>query len=228
MMKKLTWLLVLALTVFAFCAAAEEAPVHVKVTICADGSDVPALVLGEVSAADTDGDGVIGIADALYCAHESFFEGGAEAGFSCEVGDYGLMLTRLWGVGDGVSFGYYRNTAAAMNLADPVEDGDIVSAFVYRDTAGFSDQFCWFDTYELTAKSGDEVTLTLTAAGWDENWSPVELPLAGAELVLDGVPSGIMTDENGIAGFVLPEGVGLITARKADAVLVPPVCRIAE
>jgi len=201
-------------------ALADDTEVTVSV---ANGDAV--LVQKPVTVTDTDGDGALTIADALYCAHEAYFEGGAAAGFACSTGEYGLQLDKLWGVDNGTGYGYYVNNASAMGLADPVKSGDFVYAFVYTDTVAWSDTYCFFDKNEITAKEGDTITLTLSAAGFDANWTPITTPLAGAVITVNGVKTPFVTDENGQVSAAIPlTGSAVVSAVMDGKVLVPPTC----
>ncbi|MBO7666544.1 MAG: hypothetical protein J6S70_03845, partial [Clostridia bacterium] len=104
---------------------------------------------------DADADGVLTISDALYAAHEAAYEGGAAAGFAAATTEYGLSLTKLWGVENGGSYGYFVNDNSAMSLADPLSDGDEVVAFIYT-AADWSDAYSFFDV--KSGKSGAELT----------------------------------------------------------------------
>lgn len=220
-MKKMVSMLLAALLVMALVPAmGEETAAPVVYVTIANGELVAAQVAVELK--DTDEDGALTIADALYLAHEAVFEGGAEAGFSAVMGDYGLMIAKLWGVENGGSYGYYVNNAMAMGLADPVQDGDQVNAYVYTDTVSFSDAYCFFDVF--TAAAGD-VTLTLSAAGFDENWAPVTLPVAGAVITVNGEKTEIVTDENGQATLTVQAG-DVVSAVSDTQTLVPPCCMI--
>ena len=42
-----------------------------------------------VDVVDTDDDGVLTVSDALYCAHEKYYKGGAEEGYAASIGQYG-------------------------------------------------------------------------------------------------------------------------------------------
>lgn len=193
------------------------------VTISDDKGDL-VLVQKEVELSDADGDGAVTISDVLYNAHEQFFDGGAEAGFASADGDYGLMLTKLWGIENGGSYGYYVNNTAAMGLSDPVNDGDFVNAFVYTDTTNFSDTYCYFDENTIDSDTGD-VTLTLSAATFDVNWSPITVPVAGATITINGKKSDYVTDENGeVTVKFSGDGEFVISAVSDDQTLVPPVC----
>ncbi|MBR4235637.1 MAG: hypothetical protein IKR85_06205 [Clostridia bacterium] len=189
MKKLLCGLLMLALALsMAYAEDTAETVVYVSI---ANGTLMTALA--PVSVSDIDEDGALTINDALYLAHELYFEGGD--GYASAMSDWGLSLTKLWGVENGGSYGYYVNNVSAMSLADPVQDGDTVYAFVYTDTAAWSDTFCYFDAEFRTAGAGDEVTLTLCAAGFDENWTPVTLPVAGAVITINGEATEYVTDE---------------------------------
>lgn len=221
-MKKILALTLAALMLLSLTPVlAEEAAPVVYVTI-ANGEIV--LPCQAVELTDADNDGALTIADALYLAHEAAFEGGAEAGFACENTEYGLSLTKLWGVDNGGAFGYYVNDAMAMSLADPIEDGAYVNAFVYTDTAAYSDAYSFFDV--KTAAEGD-VTLTLSSIGFDENYAPVVNPVAGATITVNGEKTDAVTDENGQATVTVKAG-DVISAVSDTATLVPPCCVVAE
>lgn len=222
MKKSIALLLALALCAVLLPVCAQDAPI-VYVTI-ANGDLV--LSQAKVAVEDVDNDGALTIADALYLAHENAFDGGAEAGFKAEIGQYGLMLTKLWGVENGVGYGYYVNNALAMGLADPVADGDYINAFVYTDLTAWSDTYSFFDQ---SACEPGEATLTLYTVGFDENYVPVHNALSGAELTINGEKTGVLTDENGRAVITVQEG-DVVSAVCETGVLVPPccVCRAAE
>ena len=220
-MKKTLAVLLAALMLLALVpAVAEEVEAPVVYVTIANGELVAAQI--EVELTDVDEDGALTIADALYLAHEAAFEGGAEAGFADAMGEYGLMLTKLWGVENGGSYGYYVNNEAAMGLADPLEDGDFVNAFVYTDTAAFSDTYAFFDEFDALA---GEVTLTLYAAGYDANWAPVTNPVAGAVITVNGEKTEAVTDENGQATLTVQAG-DVVSAVSDSQTLVPPCCVI--
>ena len=106
--------LLMLLAMIPASLAQETAPV-VYVTIADQGLK---LVQRPIVLHDTDNDGVLTIADALYLAHEEGYEGGAAAGFATQMGDYGLSITRLWGVENGGAYGYYVNNQMSMGLTD--------------------------------------------------------------------------------------------------------------
>lgn len=223
-MKKIM-VIMLALCMVLSAAVAEEANEGVLVYVTIAAGDL-VMAQAPVELSDTDGDGMLTINDALYLAHEEFYEGGAEAGYATAETQWGLSLAKLWGVENGGSYGYYVNNVAANSMADELHDGDHLNAFAYTDLAAWSDSYCYFDAYTIDANAGDEVTLTLLCAGFDEAWNPVTLPVAGAVITFDGEASEFVTDENGSVTFTVPENVFVVSAKSDAATLVPPACLI--
>jgi len=212
----------LVLSTLGLPAFAADASAKVTVTII-NGS--PVLVRQEVTVTDADEDGALTVNDALILAHDLKFEGGSAAGYKSSQSDYGLFLEKLWGVENGGSYGYYLNDTSCMSLGDAVADGDDLVAFVYTDTAAYSDTYSYFDLKYVPANAGSEFTLTLKYSGYDTNWSPVVAPVAGAVITVDGVDTSCVTDAEGKVTLKLDEaGSYLISAHSADMNLVPPVC----
>lgn len=213
----------LILSCVSISSSAKENGVTVYVTVANKGELVASQV--EVTVSDIDSDGELTVNDALYALHEAVYEGGAEAGYGYYIHkDYGLSLGKLWGDTSG-NFGYYVNNASCWGLADKVEDGDYVNAFVYKDAKFYSDTYCFFSDYTVTADKGAEIELTLSGAGYDANWNPVTVPVVGAEITVDGEGTGVMTDENGKATITIDRaGEYVISAVSSSQTLVPPVC----
>lgn len=216
-MKKLVCMILIAL--LTLTAALAET---VYVTISDDSGNL--AIAGEAfDVSDVDGDGVVSINDALYIAHEAKFEGGAEAGFASADLGYGLSMTKLWGVENGGSYGYYVNNGYAMSLADAISDGDEICAFVYTDLEAWSDTYSYFDITH-TENSG-EVTLTLNALTFDADYNMVSVPVEGAVITLNGEDSEFVTDANGMVVVTLGDAEKyLISAHSDSWTLVPPVC----
>ena len=208
------------LTVTAMCA----------VTVCADDGSVVYVTIANgdlvlahaaVTVNDADGDGVLTIDEALASAHDAAYEGGADEGYASESTDYGLSMTKLWGIENGGAYGYYVNNASATSLSDKISAGDHIVAYVYTDTAAWSDTYSFFD---VTATHTAIVTLTLSAAGYDENWAPVTTPVAGATITVDGARTEFVTDGDGHVTVTVGEGTHIISAESDSVTLVPPVC----
>ena len=226
-MKKLLSILT---TVAVICcllgvSAAADASAKVYVTVANGGLE---LANSEVTVTDIDGDGALTINDALYAAHESYFKGGAAAGYAYEMSDYGLMLTKLWGIENGGSYGYYVNNASAWSLADPVKDGDYVNAFVYQDTKAFSDRYCYFDKAVADVNQGENPAVVLNGVYFDENYTAYSAPIAGAEITVNGEKTGIVTDEEGrFSGLTFAgQGVYTVSAVSSTETLVAPALTI--
>lgn len=210
------------ITAFAEESATDTASVYVTIS---DNEGKLVLTQEAIDVTDTDGDGVLTISDALYVAHETKFEGGAAAGFANATTDWGLSLTKLWGVENGGSYGYYVNNVSAMGLADPITEGDYVNAFIYTDLTTWSDKYTFFDVNTLTASEDEEVSLTLSAAGYDADYNPVTFPVEGATITLNGTETEYKTDAEGKVTFKMEEsGNVVISAVSETQTLVSPVC----
>ena len=222
-MKKLISLLLVLMTL-AVPALAEQAPtVYVSIT-----DDTGALVLAyaPVAVTDTDSDGLLTIHDALLCAHASHHQQGADA-YAASLTDFGMSMTKLWNVENGGSYGYYLNDASAWSLLDPVAEGDHVKAYCFTDLAAFSDTYAFFAAPALTAKAGETIELSLSAAAFDANWAPITIPVEGATITVNGKTVDALTNAEGKASLTLGEnGVYTISAVSDTMTLVAPVCII--
>lgn len=229
-MKK--FVLLMVVSVLCLCSVggmsvfAQENSAEVYVTIADDKGEL-AVAAEKIDVADNDGDGVISINDALFAAHEAFFDGGAQAGYGSYESDFGLSMSKLWGVENGGSYGYYINNGSAWSLVDPVKDGDYVAAYAYTDLTAWSDTYCYFSSLAEEAEAGESVELCLSAAGFDAEFNPVVFPVKNAEIIISGENSGIFTDDEGKAVVPFDEaGAFVLSAKSAEATLVPPVCKI--
>lgn len=208
---------------FCLPSLAADSTATVYVTI-ANGSLV--MTQKAVTVTDVDKDGALTINDALYLAHEAGFAGGAAAGYAATSGSYGLSITKLWGVANGGSYGYYLNNVSAMGLTDPVKNGDYLTAFVYTDTTAFSDAYSFFNVNTAKSAAGEKLTLTLSSAGYDASWNPVVKPVADAVITVNGKDTSFKTDADGKVTLTLDAGTYTVSAKSASAVLVPPVCTV--
>lgn len=223
-MKKLM-ILVLSLAMLlclSGVAMADDTKVFVSI---ADNNGEAVLVEKPVTVTDADGDGALTVGDALVCAHEAYFKGGAAAGIKTSVGAYGLQLDLLWGYDNGTGYGYLVNNAFSMGLGDPIKDGDYVYAYIYRDLVTWSDTYCFFDRNTVSGKEGDKITLTLSAAGYAADYSQLNSPVEGATILVDGKDAGVVTAADGTAEITLSaSGEHVISAKKDGVTMVPPLC----
>ena len=233
-MKKIIALLLsvlLVLSVGMLFVSAEEAPdsVDVHVTIIDEKSQF-AVPYKTVTVTDIDNDGALTVNDALYAAHEQFYNGGAKAGYATEMTQWGLSLMKLWGVANGGSYGYLVNNAFAWSMTDPVKADDYVVAFIYTDTKNFSDVYTYFEPQYIEEESTSiAVELTMMKTGFDAEGKPYTEPVSGAEITVDGNPNKVVTNEEGKASFFYgygdPNGYErLISAQVKDMRIVPPIC----
>lgn len=222
-MKRLFAALLVFILLGLVGAGAQDAEPTVFVSI---SDDAGALVLAyaPVALADRDGDGVLSVCDALAEAHAVYCPLGAE-GFVAEKTEWGASLYRLWGVENGGSYGYMLNDASAWSLLDPVRPGDHIKAYAFADLMNFSDTYAFFAAPAADAAVHAELPLTLQAAGYDEAWNPVTMPVAGAVLTVNGEKTDAVTNEDGLALLRLTQpGVYTVSAVKEEMPLVPPVC----
>lgn len=214
--------LALLLSLLAIDASAEESPKVAYVTVAVKGELVAVQI--PVTLNDYDNDEALTVNDALYGLHEKSYEGGAAAGYASYQSDYGLSMSKLWGDESG-TFGYYLNNASCMSLADPIKDGDHVTAFVYAST-DWSDVYTYFDVPSATCEPDGAITLTLMAAGYDENWNPITYPVEGATVTVDGQATSFVTDAEGKVTLTAEAGEHVISATHATMTLVPPACTV--
>lgn len=207
-----------SIIMFSGCGKKNET-VHVRVTLTDAGNIAGAYK--EVEAEDIDKDGVISISDAIASAHKTMYSGGAD-GYATEVTDYGTSIVRLLGVENGGSYGCYINNTYVSNYNDPIKDGDHIYAYSYKDLTAWSDVYSFFDRAEV--KAGEDITLKLTYIGFDENYSPVELPAAGAVITVDGEKTELVTGDDGTVNIKAEQGAHIISAVSDEITLVPPVC----
>lgn len=220
-MKKFLALLTTLLMLTACACAEESVSVYVSIT---DGEGNLALAHEAIVVTDTDADGMLTIADALACAHIEKHENGAEA-FATVQTEYGLSMVKLWNVDNGGSYGYYLNNASAWSLLDPVSEGDHVKAYAYTDLTAWSDVYCFFSSDEISAPAGSDIALQLSAAAFDENFTPITIAVADAVITVNGEATEIKTDAEGNAVLTLTEkGVYVISASSETMTLVAPVC----
>ena len=216
----------LCLSASLFGCGEEEVVDAVYVTIAVKGETV--LTYAAVSLEDKDSDGALTMADALQAAHDKYY--GSADGFACAPSEYGLSLNKLWGDSSG-AYGYMLNDASvATSLSEPVKVGDYIYAYVYADQTTWSDTYCYFDKAAVTVKAGESITLTLMGAGYDENWAPVTVPVAGATITINGEAIDTKTNEQGQITISMGEkskkDAFVVSATSDAMVMVPPICLV--
>lgn len=205
--------LMLALSALCFASCGEEKGPFVYVTVADENGEIVARY---EKVALTEG---MTIDAALAALHAEKCEGGYASAESA----YGLSMTKLWGVENGGSYGYYVNNVSPASLADTIKEGDHVYAFVYTDTVAFSDTYAFFSAPTAEVTAGENLALALSCAGYDENWSPVTLPVEGAKILVDGAATTHTTDAEGKTSITFDKaGTYVVTAASETANLVTP------
>ena len=188
-MKKRLLSLLLALTmalslVTTGAWAAGQDSIRVTVTIAnpgaiAVGKNDTLMAQVPVTVTDRNGDGKLTYDEAMVAAHEAYYVEGKD-GF--ELNASSGWVTKLWG--ETGSSSYYQNNASFSELvnAQPIENGDDLSAFVYSDPK-CSDKYGFFDQSTVSVKTGEKLALNLQGTGYDENWSLITAPVNNAELI---------------------------------------------
>ncbi len=213
-----------AMTTSVSAFAADSVTVNVTINT---GKDSIMLIRDNVDVTDIDSDGKLTINDALYCAHENGYDGGAAAGYKSEKSQWGLSLQKLWGIENGGSYGYYVNDGMAMSLEDELSDGDELYAYVYSDTKTFKDTYSYFDIKDATVDQGKSIDFTLSKIAFDANYQPVVQPVEGAVISLNGVKTDFVTDKDGKATVKFAEsGDYVVTAQSESELLASPVAVI--
>ena len=220
-MKTKRLLAAVLVLVFAFCActvvlASSPRPSTATVTIISKGEFVLKNYEVVVSSDDFND-------DALKAAHDAKYEGGSDKGYASATGDYGLYVKKLWGDESG-AFGYTVNNKMSSGLSDKVGAGDSVVAYIYTDATTYSDKYTYFDVNKANVKGGEELTLTLSYIGYDENWNAVASPLKGATITVDGEKTEYKTDADGKVTLFLKGGKTYTVSASADSTIVPPLC----
>lgn len=193
------------------------------------GKDEQLVAQRQITVTDIDNDGSLTVNDALVIAHNNFYEGGADGGYSSYFGTYGLSVGKLWGDESGC-YGYWKNNMSCWSLEDTVSNGDYITAFIYKDQTGWSDAYTSFDKNEYSGTIGEEITLTLNKAGYDESWDTVFSHCSGASVKIIGSNNSVVpytTDENGQVKLKFENaGTYKVMAYKDDGSIVPAAATV--
>ena len=210
---------------FAACGKKEEQPAKgpgCYVTIVNAGEIVVANEFVEFEDFDKSGD--YNIDEVLHAAHKQF---GKEEDYASSASDWGLSITKLWGVDSTVlgyaPFMYYLNNQMVMtDLTQPVVEGERVNAFVFADQATWSDSYTYFESNVV--KDGT-LTTTIYKIVNDANFNPASVPAEGAEVFLGETSIG-KTDAEGKVTYKLGSEKNFRLTVKGEG-LVPNVCDVA-
>lgn len=143
-------------------------------------------------------------------------------GYESYESDFGLSMSKLWGVENGGSYGYYVNNASPTSLADTLKENDHVYAYIYTDTQTFSDTYSFFNANTAEIGAGEKLSLTLSCLSYDASWNLATLPVSDAAIEIDGEASAYKTDADGKAEITFDKkGTYVVTASSDTMTLVP-------
>ncbi|MBQ7566787.1 MAG: hypothetical protein IJT18_06675 [Oscillospiraceae bacterium] len=160
--------------------------------------------------------------DALYAAHEAFYEGGAAAGYgSVDDATYGKSLTKLWGDENSRMFGYQvdHGDVSVWNLDTAVTDGCTVDAYIMQSSYPDSEPYVRFDQTTATVTAGEALTLTLEESYWDESFNMQFAACEGATITANGTATTFVTAADGTVSVTFAEaGTYVVSAVKTKTV----------
>lgn len=229
---------------------AEDARVYFTVSdrgIIAADNDGKAMAGREVTVKDINLDGKLSYDEALRAAHREY---NSESGYVSENTQYGVSISRLWGVDTGNTLLFINNEGILNDAGtETVLEGDKLTVSVNKDNTYYADWYTFFDSDTKTVKTGEEFTLTLKGhlgmAYTDEDKANVPIPEVSAGIWKDGAFVNWeekTTDKDGMVSFAFNEaGTYYITADgtvkdtvtdwsnggaeiEADCPIIAPVC----
>ncbi len=206
-------------------------PVDIYVTIANKGNVT--VFQQKITVTDINNNGMFDVDDALYIAHENYFEGGAAAGYGSSYGQYGLGLTKLWG-DTNFAYGYWLNNGSCWSLEDQVAQGDHLVSFVYTDGTNWSDAYTKFEKFDYTATAVVDFTVKLEKAGYDASWNTVFSAHAGATVAVydstgKALTEGFTVVDKGDGSYTITinaAGSYYVVATDADPLTAPAVCAV--
>lgn len=173
--------------------------------------------------------------DVFAAAHDLYYAGGADAGYASAMGEYGLYIKKFWGDESG-NFGYQVNSGreAVMGLSHEVRDGDYIDVCIYKNAYPDTESYARFDKVKAEGYANETIELTLSQAGYDENWNTVFSPCADAVITVNGEAKEITTDADGKACISFNAAgeyiVSAVKTKEVDEQQVPaitaPVCAV--
>ena len=187
------------------------------------GKDDTKLAYIPVTVKDINNDGY-DIDDALYAAHELYYDNGAAKGYASIGEGTSKFIKTLWGDSSG-NFGYYVNNQSAWSLSDKVKDNDSVYAFIYQDTTTWSDAYTYFCDNDAQISGGAALKVKLKKLAYDQDYNTVDFDFSNATITIDEKTTPYKTDENGeVELYFAKQGTYTVSATSEEGYIAPPVC----
>lgn len=173
---------VMALGMLPTVALAENTPDTIEVTMSVFNQGVPvldkenkAVLLRTVQVSDINGDGCFSLDEALTELHKSALTVDSYAAGADSFGYY--SVSKLWGV-ETSAVGFYKNhlLTAAVN-EESLSSGDQITAYIYKDQAGWSDRYTYFSQDTLLVCEDTEFQVTLSYDAWGTVFPQATAPL---------------------------------------------------
>lgn len=206
--------------------ADDTAETKVYVTI-SDKENNFALTQKPVTVTDTDNDGKLTLTDALYCAHEENFEGGAKEGYVTSESDGYVSVLKLWGIENSMSYLFHVNSGMAGSMTAEIKDGDYVDALMFPDPKDLNYYYSWFDQRDGGEVDPDtEVELKLSYATFDADFNTVVNPLADAKITINGKETDFVTDAEGKVTVKFTNAGENVVSATSDTVKIAPASYI--
>lgn len=238
-MKKFISLLLAALIIMSalpvFAQDVQEQGITVYITVSKYGSIVNDTDGNMIAAAPVElaGKTEYTLDDAFISAHDAYYPGGSAAGYASSEGAYGPAVDKLWGDTSGL-IGYQVNFGndTVMGPNHIIKDGDYIDAYIMQSYYPDSEAYTRFDKVSADAFVNSQIELTLSEAGYDENWNTVFFPCQDAVITVNGEETAYKTDSDGKAYITFTQpGEYVISAVKTKDIgagtvtaICAPVC----
>ena len=150
--------------------------------------------------------------------HDLYYDGGSELGYATDNGQYGLYISKFWGI-ESNNFNYMINSDYAWGPTDPINDGDHIEFAINQNTS-YSDleSYTKFQNSTVNVYKDEEVILTLTEAGYTANGLEFSA-CPDATVTINGVPTESITNADGEATIAFSEpGRYVVSATKTKTV----------
>ena len=194
MKKSVILISALAASMIPFRAFAAEESVRVHVTI----SQEQIVLDQDITVTDVDGDGRLTSEDAILTAHNSYYPGGAAAGYAGEEFIWGMQGGYIY---ENISKGETEDPEFFCAVEDrrELKNGDSLSWWadaVCDETYYIKSDYLYEKLFADAIPQGTEIDVKVMHMIPTQ---PNDVPAANVELLMDGKKTGVITDKDGNA-----------------------------